>query len=436
MRARRLIALIALFSLTGASLLSAAALDRADVLFENGFFPEAESVYLDAIHKTPSDRKVSALLGMIELFSNHLDDSEKYLRIAAQPGPFERAAKNLLGEVFYRRDNFAEAASWFRAAGSDERATPLEHFGNAAPYTVDGPPGETRLPFVVTDPLPIVRVRVNGSASANFLIDTGGAEVQLDSAFAKRLSLDGVGGSSATLLDGSQMEMRHARIASLKLGEFDVTNVPAGIRPLPVFAGRQIDGVLGTVLLYHFLATLDYPNGKLILRRKSSEALREFEASAELERQIVMPIWMASDHVILARGRVNQAPPALLFVATGVALGFTCPESTIDQAGLSFDRQASLLPAMARQSLLAPFTVKDLYLGDARQQDVSGLAGAFPAGIEHAFGFRIAGLIAHQFFRPYAVTFDFTKMRLFLGGPGLKPPNSSRADVQTALLPH
>ena len=406
------------------------------MLFENGVFPEAESVYLDAIHKTPSDRKVSALLGMIELFSNRLDDSEKYLRMAAQPGPFERAAKNLLGEVFYRRDNFPEAARWFRAAGSDDRATPLELFGDAAPYAINGLSIETRLPFVMTDPLPMVRVRVNGSDAATFLIDTGGAEVQLDSAFAKRLGLDGVGGSSATLLDGSQTEMRHARVASLKLGEFDVANVPVGIRRLPVFAGRQIDGVLGTVLLYHFLATLDYPNGELILRRKSLEALHDFEASAELERQIVMPIWMASDHVILARGRVNQAPPALLFVATGVALGFTCPESTIDQAGLSFDKQGSMVPATTRQSSFAPFIVKDLYLGDARQQDVSGLAGAFPVGIEHAFGFRIGGLIAHQFFRPYAVTFDFTKMRLFLGGPGPKPPHLNPTDVQTALLPH
>jgi len=435
MRARRLIALIALLFFTGTSLLSAGALDRGEVLFENGFFPEAESAYLDAIHKNPGDRKVATLLGMIELFSNHLDESEKYLRKSAQPGPFEVAAKNLLGELFYRRDNFPEAARWFRAAGGDERAVPLELFGDAAPYAINGPPDETRLPFVVTDPLPIVSVRVNGGEAAQFLIDTGGAEVQLDSEFAKRLNLGGAGGTATTLLDGSQTEMRHARLASLTLGEFDVKNVPVGIRRLPVFAGRQIDGVLGTVLLYHFLATLDYPNGELILRRTSTEALHAFEARANLERQNVVPIWMASDHVILARGRVNHAAPALLFVATGVAVGFTCPESTIDQAGLSFNRQGSMLPAAARQSLLAPFVVSDLYLGDARQQNVNGLAGAFPAGIEHAYGFRIAGLIAHQFFRQYAVTFDFTKMRLFLGGPEPKPPSQSPIDVQTSLLP-
>ena len=344
MRTHRLIVLIALLSFSDASLLSAGALDRADMLFENGFFPEAESAYLDVLHRTPGDRKVTTLLGMIELFSNHLDESEKYLRKSAQPGPFEVAAKNLLGELFYRRDNFPEAARWFRAAGGDERAVPLELFGDAAPYAINGPADETRLPFVVTDPLPIVSVRVNGGEAAHFLIDTGGAEVQLDSEFAKRFNIGSAGGTATTLLDGSQTEMRHARLASLTLGEFEVNNVPVGIRRLPVFAGRQIDGVLGTVLLYHFLATLDYPNGELILRRASTEALHAFEARANLERQNVMPIWMASDHVILARGRVNHAPPALLFVATGVAVGFTCPNPRLTRPGFRSTARARCLP--------------------------------------------------------------------------------------------
>ena len=152
----------------------------------------------------------------------------------------------MLGEVYYRRDQFPEAARCFRSAGSADRAEPLEAFGSTAPYTVDGPPDETRVPFVVTDPLPIVRVQVNGGESAQFLIETGGAEVQLDADFAKRLNLSAVSGISTTLLDGSQTEMRRGRVASLRLGDFDVQNVPVGIRPLPVFAGRKLDGVIGT----------------------------------------------------------------------------------------------------------------------------------------------------------------------------------------------
>ena len=45
-------------------------------------------------------------------------------------------------------------------------------------------------------------------------------------------------------------------------------------------------------------------------------------------------------------------------------------------------------------------------------EGLPGVAGAFPPSLEHSEGFRIAGLISHAFFRPYAVTFDFDRMRL------------------------
>jgi Aspartyl protease/Tetratricopeptide repeat len=436
MRVHRPTFLVTFFLLASASLLGATALERADALFANGFFAEAEAAYTDALQKSPHDLKVSTLLGMTALFSNHLDDAEKYLREAAQTGPFQTVAQNLLGEVFYRRDQFPEAARWFRAAGSAERAGPLESFREVAPYTIEGPRDETRLPFVATDPLPIVQVRVNGGDAATFLIDTGGAEVQLDSEFAQRIKLASAGGGSVTLLDGNQTEVRHGRVAALQLGEFEVRDVPVEIRRLPVFAGRKLDGVLGTVLLYHFLATLDYPNGELVLRRRSVEVLRAFETRAQLEKQIVMPFWLASDHMMVTRGRVNHAPPALLLVATGFTLGFTCPESMIEQASLTFNRNGSIVPATERRANVAAFVVNELYLGEARQQNVAGLAGAFPAGWEHAYGFRIAGLVGHQFFRPYAVTFDFNGMRLLLGGASPRPLNKTPIDVQTAMFPH
>jgi hypothetical protein len=138
--------------------------------------------------------------------------------------------------------------------------------------------------------------------------------------------------------------------------------------------------------------------------------------------------------MIVARGRVNQAA-ALLLVATGVTVGFTCPESMIEQAALTFDRNGSVVPATERRANVAGFMVNDLYLGEARQQKVAGLAGAFPAGWEHAYGFRIGGLVGHQFFRSYAVTFDFSGMRLFLSGAAPPPHNKAPIDVQTAMLP-
>ena len=40
-----------------------------------------------------------------------------------------------------------------------------------------------------------------------------------------------------------------------------------------------------------------------------------------------------------------------------------------------------------------------------------------PPSVEYQHGFRIGGIISHGFFRTYALTFDFEKMR-FLLHPG------------------
>jgi hypothetical protein len=39
--------------------------------------------------------------------------------------------------------------------------------------------------------------------------------------------------------------------------------------------------------------------------------------------------------------------------------------------------------------------------------------GPFSPQLENAFGLRIGGLISHEFFRPYALTIDFSGMRDF-----------------------
>ena len=60
-----------------------------------------------------------------------------------------------------------------------------------------------------------------------------------------------------------------------------------------------------------------------------------------------------------------------------------------------------------------PFTV-DLTLGRARHDKVQGFYGAMPPGFEDRIGFRTGGLISHGFFRPFAVTFDFQAMTIYL----------------------
>ena len=60
------------------------------------------------------------------------------------------------------------------------------------------------------------------------------------------------------------------------------------------------------------------------------------------------------------------------------------------------------------------FQLDQLALGDARRQNLAGSFGPFPPSLEYSLGFRVGGIISHQFFKPYSLTFDFTGMRLFL----------------------
>jgi hypothetical protein len=55
-----------------------------------------------------------------------------------------------------------------------------------------------------------------------------------------------------------------------------------------------------------------------------------------------------------------------------------------------------------------------------REDDVAGIYdGPFPW--ENTFGFHLAGMVGHDFFKPYAVTFDFETMRIFLTAQPTSP---------------
>jgi tetratricopeptide (TPR) repeat protein len=391
------------------------ALDAADTLFRAGKFGEADKAYGEIAAKDPKSFRAIVRLGVLAQLSNRLADSEKWLQKAIQLNPKETSAKLLLAEVFRRLDKFDRAAPLLQAAGNEAQAKTLESFKGQTPYELQTTAQSTALKFVVTDPLPLVRVRVNGKADATFLIDTGASDVVLDPEFAMQVGAKEFGGTTGTFAGGKTAKFQHGRIDSLTLGDFEIKNVPIDVldtrRFSPIFGGKQIDGIIGTVLFYHFLATLDYPRGELVLRKNTEEHRLELEKD---KKAIVIPFWMVLDHYMVAWGKIEKLP-TLLFVDTGLAGGgLTCPESVLKEAGIKLaEGPAGKGIGGGGEVKVEPFNVKELSLGDAREENVRGLfLGAFP--LENAFGFRIEGIISHGFFRPYAVTFDFTGMRLIL----------------------
>jgi hypothetical protein len=244
--------------------------------------------------------------------------------------------------------------------------------------------------------------------------------VILDKEFAARVGAKLFGQEARTFGGGNKAPVELGRIDSLTLGDTEVRNVPVHVMNTQPFSaaarGKPVSGVLGTVLLYHFLATLDYPGGELILEPRTEESLRRLEQRAKIEKHIVVPFWMAGDHFMVAWGRVSQSAPVLLFVDTGLAgAGYTGPRSVLDEAGIRVsEERASEGVGGGGKMKLVPFEVDELTLGEAKERNLKGFFGPFPPSLEYSLGFRIGGIISHQFFRPYALTLDFTGMRFFL----------------------
>jgi hypothetical protein len=180
------------------------------------------------------------------------------------------------------------------------------------------------------------------------------------------------------------------------------------------FGVKRIDGILGTTLFYHFLATLDYPQGELVLRRKTAESREQLVAQSS-DKSVAVPFWIASDHFMVGWGRVETLSPTLLFVDTGLAgAGVKLAEPVIKEAGIKLEEDKAYQGAGGGGKLtIVPYTVHQLSFGDIRENNVPGLYdGPFPW--ENTFGFHLAGMVGHDFFKPYAVTFDFETMQIIL----------------------
>src|SRR4029453_5380996 len=104
-----------------------------------------------------------------------------------------------------------------------------------------------------------------------------------------------------TFSGGENTDVQLGRIESLTVGDWTIKNLPTAMLPLRQLSEglgvKQMNGIIGTTLFYHFLATMDYPRGELGLRRKDAKSLEEFTKSPV--KGVTVPIWMASDHFMV-----------------------------------------------------------------------------------------------------------------------------------------
>jgi tetratricopeptide (TPR) repeat protein len=356
--------------------------------FAQGQFAEAESAYEKAVAANPGDATALAGLARARLNNGKEDEAIELARKALAIAPGNPVATNTLAIAQGRKAAFAPDR--FLIKGSDQ-----------SPAIVK---------FVRTDPLPVVTVTL-GTKTVNFLIDTGAPNIVISPKLAQDLGLTLEDAGQGVFAGGKQAPVRRTMLPKMQIGSIEVSNVPAAvIGDGPAPGGGNTDGIIGTGFLMHFLSTLDYCRGELVLAPRADSA--KFQAQAQAAGDNVVRMWFVLDHFIFARGRLNQAPEGLFLVDTGLAgAGLMPNRAALDEAGITLDT-SNPKTGMGGGG---PVQFVDFHasasLGKLARNDVLGnyIMGGNALG---GMPFKTNGIISHSFFRQSRLTFDFDAMKL------------------------
>ena len=389
-------------------------LRTANNLFIIGQFDAAGQVYQNLKKSEGQSFEVQHQLAYIALLQNHLEEAIKRYRTLVKKYTHDTTAIRNLAEAFYRKGEAAKAAALDRQIGYEGRAEQLERCGTSPIYGLSPDAADsTKIQFIANDPLPVIEAAVNGK-KCYFIIDTGGADVVIDPELAAQLGIDTYGSATGTYAGGKKASSRFGIIKCLSLADYSIGNVPVQVLSTKQFsmAGKQISGVIGTVLLYHFLSSIDYRGHRLILRKENSKERYKLQRSVGVKS---VPFWMAADHIMVVHGNVNDILNTMFIVDTGLAgAGFTCPESTMVSAGILINGKPIDGTGGGGTVKASPILIRRISIPEGIVRDsVMGYFGVFPHSLENGFGFHIGGLISHTYLNNYEITFDFKNMKLY-----------------------
>ena len=365
--------------------------------------------------------------GRDALLNGRMADAQGLLEGALAEEPESIEIRTDLGWAYYRGNDFARAAEQAEhVPGFEAAAAKLRSFGDEAPYEMGGP-STTELPFAMVDLLPVVKIGVEG-VDVHVLIDTGGAELILDTNFADEIGAQRFGSQEGVFAGRATAAFEHGRVERVTLGDIEMKRVPVAMLPTRRFSmittrrfllvayqllpnilkrplsglsvGRyRIDGIIGTNLLAQFRSTMDYPGERLVLERDGTEPLEGVE----------VPFVTHEAHQMISdQGWINGVGPLRFFVDSGLAgAAFACPARSIGRAGIE-------VPEVAHRGGIGGggpiktgiFKIDELGLGPLKQHDLTGSYHEPVSNEETEQEARRDGVISHTFLRNYRWTID------------------------------
>lgn len=378
------------------------------------------------------------------LWENNTEKSERYYREVLESRsfmkkiwPFGAELNTQMAFLYLRKEDFKEAAKYYgKAAGPwgfsfindlSARQKQLEMFTNFQPYVISGK-SIAKIDFIKSDPLPVIKASIDGLPELNFILDTGGEDIYLDDDMAKKMGIQIAGSAKVAkgFAAGSGSDIGYGKINKVKIGDIVVENIPVSISDMSnisekVFSGFQIDGIIGTRFLMHFISTIDYKNEKLILRRSTRENRKKFQDKLKNGKYKEIPFILVATHLILADGSFNGKNTGKYFIDTGLAgAGILSSEKRMEDSGVKINWDDSITGAgVGGDAEGLRVLIEEVALGTGDniivKNNVPGvILKEELAMFDGQLGVDVSGLISHDFFKGSALTLDFETMLLII----------------------
>jgi hypothetical protein len=397
-------------------------LQYGELLYKAGEFWRARNIIKPLMKNKDLGEKALRLLAKLEhLLGEYQAAESHYKRLIKEKG--QVMDKVALLFVYYQTNQFQKAAAIDFPAGVKLPNYDQMKAFQQPPYQLEWHNKQkvSMVPFLMTDPLPVLKLEVNG-VEVVVIFDTGADQLILDNEVAAGMKLENVAGAMGSFGGGKKAEIGFGKVDRIKLGDVTLKNAPVTILPTKRFSSGfgdgkyTIGGVIGTAFMRQFLGTLDYKNGRLILRQRSRDNAQKLRDNLKGAIAAEIPFVLSATHLMMTKGSLNGKKRLTFFVDSGLASEacFASPIQTLNYTGIPIPKtkiSKNSIGGGGGKFASGIFPIQSISLGNLKQTNVKGSYGALTPATYWNRGFIQDGLISHQFLRQYSSwTLDFDSM--------------------------
>lgn len=394
------------------------------VLLAGGRFPDARTVFYNALKIDRDNDLAWAGFGLIDFYENRIDDSLINLQEAVFQNPDEPDYLFALAQVSSRAERYRDAAdAYFRFLSVskdtdvDRRARIkglinfLRFLGQKEKLYFSVGKDSAKVDFDLVGNRPIIELRVNGKDEPlRFVLDTGSGITVMSDTTAKRLKIRSItrGGFAKGIGGDGKFAIVYGYLKSVEIGDVNVRNVPIYIRKFHD-QSTQVDGYIGLALISKFLTTIDYGAKTFALTKKSNDQ-RDFRENEGLSS----PLRLTSSGFLSGEVLLEGIKSPLNFIVdTGASVSVISEQvAGVDtiKSTISPDRLRVIGSAGVTDGVPI-FTLPKVSFGVHSQKRIDAIALDLDV-INEASGFEQAGILGGNFLKNYSLTFDFKNSKV------------------------